>query len=266
MIVFSNCQSWLNELQLTHTLIGHRIFRCRTSDDRISCWKRNQFHCSAFTGFKYYGKGELFKCDDNNQSIRKYWVKFSHSCAMKFIVWTMTKLTFQHKYIDPNKWRTNAIQTINNKCSVIIGNRWAQRICVENSKGFGISTASTIVYRIKRPFAKKDEFHLKFEMVFTINIRSRRILCGSIWWRQRCEKVYIYQSNNNNNCWFFSMFVMSIICIKSIIITCVGFWRQQYFGRVVHVEHFHALMNRIFVLHSEYRCSVIAFISVSLIQ
>lgn len=69
---------------------------------------------------------------------------------------------------------------------IVIGNCWAQRICVENTKSFGISATSTIVYWIKRSFAEENKFHFEFTMVFTSDTRTGGILCRSIWWRKRC--------------------------------------------------------------------------------
>lgn len=49
----------------------------------------------------------------------------------------------------------------------IIGDCWPQRICIENSKSIGISTTSTVVYRIKGSFTTKNQFYIKFAMECT---------------------------------------------------------------------------------------------------
>lgn len=67
-----------------------------------------------------------------------------------------------------------------------IGNCWAQRICMENSKSLRIPATPTTIHRVKRSIAEKNQFHIESTVVFASDTRARRILCRSIWWRKWC--------------------------------------------------------------------------------
>lgn len=60
---------------------GFYLHFCRSSDDRISRWKGNKFHCSAHTRFEYHGKGNFISIKNENANI---WIGIDASTSTYF--------------------------------------------------------------------------------------------------------------------------------------------------------------------------------------
>lgn len=143
------------------------------------------------------------------------------------------------------------------------GNCRTQGICTENTKSARVSAAPTTLHWAEGSFASQNQFHIEYAMVFTSNTRTRRLLCRSIRWRQRCEKVKRQAVD------FISLFVFSITLLLILIFAILNFadfWQPLYSGRAVRVVLFPASMNHIYVLRFMFHCFEIVSTLVSPIR